>query len=206
MGDTLLDGFSPDEIEVVFAHEIGHHVHHHIHKLILAGVVSSAAGFWICDRILSAWAGIGPGGASYSALPVSSLPLLMLWLTCFGLLLEPFQNAISRHFERQSDRYALERTGLALGLSFRLSQAGAAEQRRSESPAARGISLSQPPADRRTPGDGRVPRLVVIGACPRTGISSGGRCQMGVGSRFRHDAGSHYGSFSGRNRLPPLSR
>ena len=26
--------------------------------------------------------------------------------------------------------------------------------------------------------------------------------QKGVGSRFRHDAGWHYGSFSGRNRLP----
>ncbi len=26
LGDTLLNGFSPDEIEVIFAHEIGHHV------------------------------------------------------------------------------------------------------------------------------------------------------------------------------------
>ncbi len=43
---------------------------------------------------------------------------------------------------------------------------------------------------------------------PRSGSLSenrhifGGRCQKGVGSRFRHDAGWHYGSFSGRNRLP----
>src|SRR5262249_42722926 len=27
LGDTLLDQFSPEEIEVVFAHEVGHHVH-----------------------------------------------------------------------------------------------------------------------------------------------------------------------------------
>ena len=33
-------------------------------------------------------------------------------------------------------------------------------------------------------------------------VAKGGRCQKGVGSRFRHDAGSHYGSFSRRNRLP----
>jgi STE24 endopeptidase len=59
MGDTLLDGFTPDEIEVVFAHEIGHHVHRHIWKLIALGVLLSAIGFWTCDRILSAWAGIG---------------------------------------------------------------------------------------------------------------------------------------------------
>ncbi|HEV2971685.1 MAG TPA: M48 family metallopeptidase [Pirellulales bacterium] len=112
MGDTLLDGFTPDEIEVVFAHEIGHHVHRHIWKLIAVGVLLSAIGFWTCDRLLSAWAGIGPGGIAYRQLPAASLPLLMLWLTFFSLLLEPLQNAISRRFERQCDRYALSRTGL----------------------------------------------------------------------------------------------
>jgi STE24 endopeptidase len=112
MGDTLLDGFTPDEIEVVFAHEVGHHVHRHIYKLIAIGVVLSAVGFWTCDFVLRAWAGIGAGGVVYNQLPVASLPLLMLWLTGFSLLLEPLQNAISRHFERQCDRYALDRTGL----------------------------------------------------------------------------------------------
>jgi STE24 endopeptidase len=112
MGDTLLDGFTADEIEVVFAHEVGHHVHRHIYKLIAIGVILSAVGFWTCDFVLRAWAGIGPGGLTYDQLPVSSLPLLMLWLTGFSLVLEPLQNAISRHFERQCDRYALDRTGL----------------------------------------------------------------------------------------------
>ena len=45
-------------------------------------------------------------------MPTATLPLLLLILTLFGLLLEPLQNAISRRFERQSDRYALERTRL----------------------------------------------------------------------------------------------
>jgi STE24 endopeptidase len=36
----------------------------------------------------------------------------MFVLSVFGLALEPLQNAISRHFERQCDRYALVRTGL----------------------------------------------------------------------------------------------
>ena len=140
MGDTLLDGFTADEIEVVFAHEIGHHVYRHIYKLIAIGVLLSAAGFWICDQILRNWTGIGepvvarapdrdtattdlrsdrwqgretlPQPASYDQLPVASLPLLMFSLTVFSLLLEPLQNAISRHFERQCDRYALDRTGL----------------------------------------------------------------------------------------------
>ena len=39
MGDTLLDKFTPDEIEVIFAHEIGHHVFRHIRKMIVTGVI-----------------------------------------------------------------------------------------------------------------------------------------------------------------------
>ena len=56
MGDTLLDQFTPDEIEVIFAHEIGHHVFRHIRKMIVAGVLYSVLGFWICDRVVLAWA------------------------------------------------------------------------------------------------------------------------------------------------------
>lgn len=112
MGDTLLDRFTSDEIEVIFAHEVGHHVHRHIRKLILVGVLFSVAGFWVCNLALSAWAARNFGTQSMHDLPVATLPLMMLVLTVFSLVLEPLQNAISRHFERQCDRYALERTGL----------------------------------------------------------------------------------------------
>ncbi len=109
LGDTLLNGFSPDEIEVIFAHEIGHHVRRHIRKLIVAGLIYSAAGFWVCDRLLAAWA---PRGGDYAHLPVDTMPFVLFILTVFAMLTEPLQNAVSRRFERQSDRYALERTGL----------------------------------------------------------------------------------------------
>jgi STE24 endopeptidase len=108
MGDTLLEKFSPDEIEVIFAHEIGHHVHRHIPKMIATGLVISVLGFWLCDWLIVWWADV----PSASAIPTSSLPLVMFLLTVFQLLLGPLQNAISRHYERQCDRYALERTGL----------------------------------------------------------------------------------------------
>ncbi len=55
MGDTLLDDFTSDEIEVIFAHEIGHHVFHHIRKMIITGLVYGVAGFWICNLVLLAW-------------------------------------------------------------------------------------------------------------------------------------------------------
>ncbi len=106
MGDTLLSKFSPEEIEVIFAHEIGHHVHRHIQKMIAMGVVISLAGFWLLDRVIVWWADI----PSAAGAPTSALPLVMFTLTAFMLILSPLQNAISRHYERQCDRYALKRT------------------------------------------------------------------------------------------------
>lgn len=110
LGDTLLERFSPEEIEVVFAHEVGHHVHRHIPKMLLSGLVSSLAGFWLVGHAVLFWVAWQGGPGDFAQLPAWSLPALMLLLTVFFQLLEPLQNAISRHYERQSDRYALERT------------------------------------------------------------------------------------------------
>jgi STE24 endopeptidase len=109
MGDTLLQRFTPDEIEVIFAHEIGHHVHRHIPKMIVMGLVFSLLGFWLVDRVLVQWADI----SSAADAPTYSLPLVMFTMTAFMMLLSPLQNAVSRHFERQCDRYALARTNNA---------------------------------------------------------------------------------------------
>lgn len=107
LGDTLLNEFTPEEIEVVFAHEVGHHVHRHISKIIVWSVVTSAVGFWAIDVALHRLAA-GLGYASFD--DPAALPLVMLVPMIFGLVLSPLQNALSRLFERQSDRYALERT------------------------------------------------------------------------------------------------
>jgi STE24 endopeptidase len=110
LGDTLLDGFTLDEIEVVFAHEIAHHVYRHIPKLMALGFVYSLLGFWICDRVLALW--IGPGLYDPRQLAVYALPMLMFVLGAFSLVLGPLQNVASRRFERQCDRFALVKTGL----------------------------------------------------------------------------------------------
>lgn len=107
LGDTLLEQFTPAEIEVVFAHEVGHHVHRHLPKSIVLSVVLSLAGFWLVDRVLTAWAGsLGYEGMDDPA----ALPLVLFVLAVFGLLFSPLQNALSRFYERQCDQYALERT------------------------------------------------------------------------------------------------
>jgi len=111
LGDTLLDGFEKDEIETVIAHEIGHHVHKHIWKLMLFGLVYSTVGFFLVDRVLLLWEGGYQPAFSYRHdVGVASLPLIMLAITLFSQLLEPLQNWFSRRFEREADRYAVERT------------------------------------------------------------------------------------------------
>jgi STE24 endopeptidase len=109
LGDTLLDSFTPEEIEVVFAHEVGHHVHRHLIKMVVVSIFLTAGGLWLVDVILRATA--RPLGYDAFNDP-AALPLVMLVLALFGLLLSPALNALSRFFEVQCDRYALERTGL----------------------------------------------------------------------------------------------
>lgn len=110
LGDTLLDQFSPDEIGIVFAHEVGHHVHRHVPKLIVSGLLYTLLGFALCNVALRWWAESDNVSHSLGDLPVWTLPFLTLVLTLFGMVVEPIQNMISRHFERQSDTYALDRT------------------------------------------------------------------------------------------------
>ena len=52
LGDTLLQEFTPEEIEVVFAHEVGHHVHGHILKMTVWSVFLAVAGLWLADVVL----------------------------------------------------------------------------------------------------------------------------------------------------------
>ena len=46
LGDTLLKNFSLDEIETVFAHEVGHYVHGHLVKAIIRGTLASYLGLF----------------------------------------------------------------------------------------------------------------------------------------------------------------
>jgi len=112
LGDTLVDGFSADEVDVIFAHEVGHHVHRHVTKLILSGLAYSLIGFLVCDLMLRSWVTHVDGQLVYRQLPVYTVPFLALVTTLFFMFVEPIQNAISRHFERQADTYALKATEL----------------------------------------------------------------------------------------------
>ena len=110
IGDTLVREFTEEEIETVFAHELGHYYHHHILIGLATGILSTFAGLW-CASVLLAWSAHFLGLTSVADPAV--LPLLAVWLALFGMVTGPIGNIISRRHERQADAFAVERTGNA---------------------------------------------------------------------------------------------
>jgi STE24 endopeptidase len=106
LADTLLQNYSPDEIEAILAHELGHHVHRHIVKGILVQVGITFFGFWATAAVLRY--AVEQRHMFESLADFASLPLLALISTVMSLLLMPALNAYSRHNERQADRYAFQ--------------------------------------------------------------------------------------------------
>jgi len=110
LGDTLLGAFSDEEIEAVFAHELGHRHHRHVLIGILAGTVTTVVVFRAAAA-LHAWSSAALGYGSVTEL--AGLPLLALWLGLLGLVTGPPGNMLSRRHERQADAYAVAQTGNA---------------------------------------------------------------------------------------------
>lgn len=107
LGDTLLNNYSKDEIETVIAHELGHYKHKHIIKNILFGTVSSYLTFFIMSLLYKnslAWFSLE------SINQIAAFPLLSLWAMLIGLIQTPIGNVLSRKFEYEADRYAVEST------------------------------------------------------------------------------------------------
>jgi STE24 endopeptidase len=104
LADTLLDHYSPDEIEAVLAHELGHHVHRHIAKSILVQAGLTLVGFWAANWALHLAVNRYHWFETLS--DFANLPLLVLVSTVLSFLVMPAMNAYSRFNERQADRYA----------------------------------------------------------------------------------------------------
>jgi STE24 endopeptidase len=107
LADTLLDNYTPEEIEAVLAHELGHHVHRHILKSIFVQAAITLFGFWAADWVLRY--AVDHRTFRFDELSdFANLPLLALVSVLLSLLLMPALNAYSRFNERQADRYAFE--------------------------------------------------------------------------------------------------
>jgi STE24 endopeptidase len=127
--DTLLAQFTPDEIELVLAHELGHHVHGDIRRALALDGVLLLGTFWLTDALLRQ--SVGVWGWSGIADP-AGLPWLLLILNGLGLVAMPIRNTFSRWVERQADDFAVATTGNAaafVGAIERLASLNLAERR-----------------------------------------------------------------------------
>jgi STE24 endopeptidase len=105
LGDTLLENFTENEIESVFAHELGHYRMKHIRKLLLLSTVITFSGLYLTSLLYSK-------SLSFFYIPnvwtLSALPLLLLYLFAFFTVISPLSNYVSRRFEWQADKFALQ--------------------------------------------------------------------------------------------------
>lgn len=110
LGDTLVANFTNEEIETIFAHELGHFKLKHIWVMMFVGAVSTFLGLFLTAQLYEtslAWFGFS------SIDQIAALPLLSLWLGLYSLVTTPISNALARAHERQADRYAVELTSNA---------------------------------------------------------------------------------------------
>lgn len=116
LGDTLTRNYTPDEIEVVMAHELGHHHLRHMPILLAVGSAFGLLVFWLASLILPVlWIFLGYNAQGIApAAGVSDpafLPVIPFVVGLVFSMLGPFQSAVSRKLEYDSDEYALQLTG-----------------------------------------------------------------------------------------------
>jgi STE24 endopeptidase len=109
LGDNLLAHMTVPQIESILAHEVGHHRYRHLGKNILIGTIQQVVLFLILHVSLKA---VFPQFLTSNQWNLALVPAAAILLGALsGILFGPLNNALSRSFEKQADRYALESIG-----------------------------------------------------------------------------------------------
>ncbi len=98
--DTALSVLTGDQVETVFAHELGHYALNHIAKGIAAGAAGLLILFWLAHRLSQA--------RTFAIDDVANLPKIFLVALLLGFVAEPVANGFSRWMEHQADVYELD--------------------------------------------------------------------------------------------------
>jgi STE24 endopeptidase len=107
--DTLLARGEPGEIKLIVAHELGHRRYRHV-ALWTAISMASVAAFVVLLWVLLQWdALLGTIGASGPGDP-RVIPFVLFLGAVMELVFQPIALAISRRWERDSDRFSLDLT------------------------------------------------------------------------------------------------
>lgn len=114
IGDTLYEKYAPEEVEAVFAHELGHQVHNDLWKGLGLSTFLLYFSFWAAQTLAVSW-----------AYPLAQTDIthpfgLLIFFALFSVIQIPLgvlQAAYSRSRERAADRFALNKAGLAASLA-----------------------------------------------------------------------------------------
>lgn len=149
LGDTLVRNMTVPEIVGVIGHEVGHYRFRHIWKGIAAGTVEQVAVFFAVDVVMRA-----AFPASFLVSPRANVALVPMMAAiggaAAGAIFGPLGNAVSRHFEKQADIYAVTRT--PSGRAFITALAGLANRNLGDAYPARWVKIlyySHPPVGER---------------------------------------------------------
>jgi STE24 endopeptidase len=107
--DTLLQGATPEEVELIVAHELGHTKENDVLHGTLAGALGVAFAVCALYAILP-WAGLLRWAGVTSAGDVRSLALVLFVVTVLSTPAGPVQNLVSRRIEARADVHSLELT------------------------------------------------------------------------------------------------
>lgn len=108
LADTLLERYSPDEIEVVLAHELGHHKHWDIWRGLFFQSIIFFIAFFLAFLVLRAFAFTFE---LRSPADIAGFPLLVFTIAIVSFFSLPLINGFSRRIEWNADDFALRITG-----------------------------------------------------------------------------------------------
>lgn len=110
MWDTTLERLSTDEVLYIMAHEMGHYDLNHLPLLLVGSIFASLLGLFFAHR------GYDFLLRNYGNLlkmkhgELATLPIILLIISLLSFAASPMTNTISRSYEYQSDRYAIDLT------------------------------------------------------------------------------------------------
>jgi Zn-dependent protease with chaperone function len=109
--DTILKELTPDEVAVTMGHEMGHYTLGHRWKFLVFESLTLFVGLWFI-HFSAGWVlrRFGTRARVTELGDFASLPLLILIFSLVLFVLWPPLLAVSRHFEHEADRFALEIT------------------------------------------------------------------------------------------------
>jgi STE24 endopeptidase len=105
LSDNLMRNMTIPEIESIMAHEVGHFKHKHIWKNMAIGALGQLVIFYVLNLIMRS---LFPPFLSSPRSNLALFPMLLILLEAISsILFGPSSHALSRHFEKQADHYAL---------------------------------------------------------------------------------------------------